>query len=62
MRAIYEWSSGYFTDLSAPSCESAMHFETMHSRLLKKLAENKFRESESWQALGAVVGQNMLMI
>lgn len=61
MRAVYEWASGYFTDLSAPSCESAMHFESVHSRLLKKLAENKFCETESWKALGVVVSQEMPM-
>jgi hypothetical protein len=61
MKAVYEWVSGYFTDLSSPSCRSAMHFETVHSRILRKLEINKFCQTESWQAHGEVVGQDMPM-
>ena len=51
MRALCEWASGDFTDLSAPSCESAVHFQTVRSRLLTKLVENEFCETKSFQGL-----------
>jgi hypothetical protein len=61
MRALCEWATGDFIDLSDPSCESAMHFETVRSRLLTKLMENKFRENESWQGLRVVIGNDLFM-
>jgi len=57
MRALCEWASGDFIDLSTPSCEAAMHLQTIRSRLLTKLVDNKFRETKSCQTLWEVVNQ-----
>ncbi|KAI9444417.1 hypothetical protein BJY52DRAFT_1194328 [Lactarius psammicola] len=59
MRALCEWATGDFVDLSHPGCESAMHFETLRSRLLTKLVENKFHESEPWMDLRVKVGMEV---
>lgn len=55
MRALCEWATGNFIDISQPSCESSRHFEVVHSRLLKKLVESKLCETESWVTLQKAV-------
>jgi len=60
MRVLCEWASGKFTDLSAPACQSAMHFENISSRIATKLVENRFRDSDSWQKLQLIVGQDVV--
>jgi hypothetical protein len=60
MTALCEWASGEFTDLSAPACQSAMHFDNISSRITTKLVENRFRSSESWQKLQVIVGQDVV--
>jgi hypothetical protein len=59
MRALSEWATGDFIDLSHPSCESAMHFKALHSLLLTKLVQNKFCKTVSWMALQVVVDNTL---
>lgn len=60
MRALCEWSTGGFTDLSAPSCKSVLHFRGVHSRLLAKLVENSFCDTASWNVLQIAVSEQMV--
>jgi hypothetical protein len=62
MQALCEWDSGDFVDLSTPSCESAMHFQTVRSRLLTKLTNNNFRDTKACWALQQFVIQGMSQV
>jgi hypothetical protein len=57
MKALYEWSTGGFIDLSRPNSEFIVHLENIGSRIVTKLVQNKLRDSELWKQLEVNVGQ-----
>ncbi|KAH9988507.1 hypothetical protein BJV77DRAFT_964401 [Russula vinacea] len=57
LRALCEWASGDFMDLSISSVKSALHIKTVRSRLLKKMTENEFQGTNSFEALQVAVSQ-----
>ena len=59
IRALCEWKTGNFTDLSSPNCQSVMHFDNVRSRILTKLVENELSKTDSWKLLQIIVSQDV---